>query len=149
MIEHVFWMPGGSHIITTRLPPPHIRHLCLLPSSNNAMPRRSLSTAPIPSPPSSPTTMSMASVAQTVLLKVRRSPSKQDQIKASSGPPQTHPCIRDRVARSPSLELVETWICRDAVEPATLLRATREAFLAYAAQFGANALADEKYVPPA
>lgn len=110
---------------------------------------RSISNPPVPrpSPPSSPKTKSSFSGLASALFKVRgQPPQKANHETFSSGPPQSHPCITEHSAKSAPYELIETWVCQDAVEPATLLRATRESLLGHAIRWGANTLMDEQSV---
>lgn len=109
--------------------------------SNPPVPRRSTSSPTT----DKPRPLSMAAVAN-VFLKLRpQSQQKAHHILGSSGEPQTHPCVSHPSNKSSPFELVETWLCQDAVEPATLLRATREKLLHHANEWGANALVDEKW----
>ena len=87
-----------------------------------------------------------------LLVKMRRhrSKAKAHHIESSSGPePLTHPSLRGDGAVSPQrvpLEENVTFVCRDGVDVAKLLRAARAALYKKAVEIGANVLVDERCV---
>ncbi|EJF56233.1 hypothetical protein BD309DRAFT_874327 [Dichomitus squalens] len=86
-----------------------------------------------------------------LLVKMRRhrSKAKAHHIESSSGPaPLTHPALRGDGAVSPQrvpLEENVTFVCRDGVDVAKLLRAARASLYQKAVEVGANVLVDEQW----
>ncbi|KAI0763080.1 hypothetical protein BD413DRAFT_484725 [Trametes elegans] len=78
-----------------------------------------------------------------------RAKAKSHHIESTSGDaPQTHPSLDGAGAVSTlkvPLEQVETFVCRDGVDTALLLRAVRGALLEKAQELGANVLVDEHW----
>ena len=87
-----------------------------------------------------------------LLVKMRqhRTKAKAHHIESSSGPePLTHPALRDDGAVSPRkvpLEENATFVCRDGVDAAKLIRAVRGSLYQKALDVGANVLVDEQCV---
>lgn len=101
------------------------------------------------SPPSSPSKLGMADVANIFVRMRRTSKSKSYHIDLSSGESQTHPSLAgDGVTftQKVEVELVDEFVCANGVNVARLLRATRATLLEMVTLFQANALVDEKYV---
>ncbi|KAI0738964.1 hypothetical protein C8Q80DRAFT_1113235 [Daedaleopsis nitida] len=92
----------------------------------------------------------VANVAN-LLVKMRRhrSKAKEHHIESSSGDaPQTHPSLAEDnavSARKVPLEESQTFVCRDGVDAAKLLRAVRGALFQKALDVGANVLVDEQW----
>lgn len=88
----------------------------------------------------------------SLLVKMRRhrAKAKSHHIESASGPePLTHPALRDEDAVSPrKVPLGEdtTFVCRDGVDVAKLLRAVRGSLYQKAVEIGANVLVDEQCV---
>ncbi|PIL23436.1 hypothetical protein GSI_14747 [Ganoderma sinense ZZ0214-1] len=86
-----------------------------------------------------------------LLVKMRRhrAKAKSHHIESASGPePLTHPALRDEDAVSPRkvpLDEDTTFVCRDGVDVAKLLRAVRASLYQKAVDIGANVLVDEQW----
>ncbi|KAI0366853.1 hypothetical protein BV20DRAFT_971381 [Pilatotrama ljubarskyi] len=92
--------------------------------------------------------LSVSNVANLfVKMRRHRSKAKAHHIESSSGDePQTHPALQGAVsAEKIPLELHETFVCRDGVDTAKLLRAVRGALYQKALTYGANVLVDEQW----
>lgn len=89
-----------------------------------------------------------------ILVKMRRhrGKAKEHHIESSSGDkPLTHPSLAGENAVSAQkvpLEESQTFVCRDGVDVAKLLRAVRGVLYQKALDVGANVLVDERYVSP-
>ncbi|KAI0356065.1 hypothetical protein OH77DRAFT_1424375 [Trametes cingulata] len=94
--------------------------------------------------------LSVSNVANLfVKMRRHRSKAKSHHIESSSGDaPQTHPALQAEGAVSAErihLEQSETFVCRDGVDTAKLLRAVRGALYQKALTYGANVLVDEQW----
>lgn len=91
----------------------------------------------------------MSDVAN-IFIKMRRTKDrKSHHIDSSSGEPQTHPSLAGDGATSAQkveIELVDDFICADAVDVVKLLRASRAKLFARATLWNANVLVNERYV---
>ncbi|EIN08359.1 hypothetical protein PUNSTDRAFT_68484 [Punctularia strigosozonata HHB-11173 SS5] len=82
-------------------------------------------------------------------LQGRAQARKSHHIVSSSGDaPQTHPSLAGEgvtSAKKVGLRYRDVFVCANAVDPAKLLRATRDRLLEMAESIGANALVDERW----
>lgn len=104
-------------------------------------------TTPLSSVSPEKTSLKISDVVN-IFVKMRRAKPAPPELESASGEPQSHPGLSETTTSDSRLPLERTdiFLCNDAVNAPTLLRATRLALLTTAEHMGADILLDEQCV---